>query len=58
MKSPGSHIVRKGHASPPARGAWIEIVAAACLRLSATVSPPARGAWIEIFPGELTRACV
>ena len=29
--------------SPPARGAWIEIVAAACLRLSATVAPRTGG---------------
>ena len=36
-------------ASPPSRGAWIEM----CrhfLRLPLCKSPPSRGAWIEIFP--------
>ena len=34
-------------ASPPARGAWIEIYSGGALPLSPR-SPPARGAWIEI----------
>ena len=35
--------------SPPARGAWIEIIAADIVRSHSAVSPPARGAWIEIL---------
>ena len=35
--------------SPPARGAWIEILSSLKLPPVALVSPPARGAWIEIF---------
>ena len=34
--------------SPPARGAWIEIIVALPYRLN-VLSPPARGAWIEIL---------
>ena len=37
-------------ASPPTRGAWIEIVVAT-INASLTKSPPTRGAWIEIAPG-------
>ena len=33
--------------SPPARGAWIEMIAAQAAKLK-DQSPPARGAWIEI----------
>ena len=44
--------------SPPARGAWIEIV----MRLSrsdpAYSSPPARGAWIEIMKPVTLLICV
>ena len=35
--------------SPPARGAWIEILPYLLYALHAPVSPPARGAWIEII---------
>ena len=34
-------------ASPPARGAWIEIAVVA-FSYAMSLSPPARGAWIEI----------
>ena len=34
--------------SPPARGAWIEMVFDAITKDKPTLSPPARGAWIEI----------
>ena len=34
--------------SPPARGAWIEMIYY-CPNCGAYMSPPARGAWIEIL---------
>ena len=34
--------------SHPARGAWIEILFCAVLRIEVVMSHPARGAWIEI----------
>ena len=46
--------VRQIHAyakSPPARGAWIEIVFLRAGRADRE-SPPARGAWIEMLLGE------
>ena len=39
-----------GVGSPPARGAWIEIVADGGKNILPPESPPARGAWIEILP--------
>ena len=38
-----------GLASPPSRGAWIEM-SLARLRYRLALSPPSRGAWIEIVP--------
>ena len=38
--------------SPPARGAWIEIIPTQSIA-SYVMSPPARGAWIEIQSGSL-----
>ena len=38
-----------GPESPPARGAWIEILLGWLAHIK-TASPPARGAWIEIAP--------
>ena len=35
--------------SPPARGAWIEIVADGGKNILPPESPPARGAWIEML---------
>ena len=47
LKCPCRPLRLLGPPSPPARGAWIEIIN--CLLLIANiVSPPARGAWIEI----------
>ena len=36
-------------ASPPARGAWIEILTVQLAASESLPSPPARGAWIEII---------
>ena len=36
--------------SPPARGAWIEIIGQKLVEAAMAASPPARGAWIEIRP--------
>ena len=35
--------------SPPARGAWIEMLASVAISMILLSSPPARGAWIEIY---------
>ena len=35
--------------SPPARGAWIEMLREPYTGVCAALSPPARGAWIEIM---------
>ena len=37
--------------SPPARGAWIEILGYLRYKLRCITSPPARGAWIKITDG-------
>ena len=34
--------------SPPARGAWIEMIGGVLALFADAVSPPARGAWIEM----------
>ena len=47
MKFELSGISHKLNGSRPARGAWIEIFAAAT-GMQPTLSRPARGAWIEI----------
>ena len=49
MKYDGHVVDLAALVSRPARGAWIEIALAMCLRLMIATSRPARGAWIEIL---------
>ena len=48
MKSQEDRAQAEEMGSPPARGAWIEILRSLSARNVGTMSPPARGAWIEI----------
>ena len=43
-------ISDRNSASPPSRGAWIEMTSLASIALAPLTSPPSRGAWIEIPP--------
>ena len=49
MKYFTPHVGDVVRASPPSRGAWIEIRMLWLLNLLSCPSPPSRGAWIEII---------
>ena len=48
MKERTQEEKQQTYLSPPARGAWIEILRPLMQQEVAAQSPPARGAWIEI----------
>ena len=49
MKCWTKNLAAEAKASPPSRGAWIEIHAGPITVGEYLGSPPSRGAWIEIF---------
>ena len=48
MKCETITLINACMTSPPARGAWVEIIEWDAEKLEKK-SPPARGAWVEIF---------
>ena len=55
MKSDTGGLGDLVRASPPSRGAWIEIVQSTSPTYLTLSSPPSRGAWIEIVVYQLLK---